>query len=67
MTAKETFFLEAGVLPVRFIIAQRRLLYFWQIMHRKDEDLMKRFYQAQKVSKTNNDWAELIENDKKRV
>ena len=65
MTAKETFFLEAGVLPVRFIIAKRRLLYLWQIMHRKDDDLLKRVYQAQKVSKTKNGWAELIESDKK--
>ena len=64
MTAKETFFLEAGFLPVRNIIAKRSLLYSWQIMHRKDEDLLNMFYQAQKVAKTKNDWVELIENDK---
>ena len=34
-------------------------------MHRNDDDLLKRVYQEQKVANTKNDWAELIENDKK--
>ena len=65
MTAKETFFLEAGLMPIRFIISKRRLLYLWNILQRDDSELLKRFYFAQKVVKTKNDWAEMIENEKK--
>ena len=65
MTAKEAFFLETGLLPIKFILSKRRLLYLWTILQRDETDLLKRFYQAQALCKTKNDWAELIEKEKK--
>ena len=65
MTAKEAFFLEAGILPIKFIICKRRLLYLWTILHRKEEELLPRFYQAQRIDTAKNDWVELVEKDKK--
>jgi hypothetical protein len=64
MTAKETFFLEAGLIPLKFVISKRRLLYLRNILKRDDNELLKRFYFAQKVFKTKNDWVELIDKDK---
>ena len=65
MTAKEAFFLEAGIIPIKYVISKRRLLYLWNIMQKEDNELLKRFYLAQKLHRTKNDWAEIIEKDKK--
>ena len=65
MTAKEAFFLEAGLLPIEKVVVKRRLMYLWNIMARDDDELLKRFYLAQKLCKTKDDWAEVIEKDKK--
>ena len=63
MTAKEAFFLEAGLLPIEKVVTKRRLMYL-NIMARDDNKLLKRFYLAQKLCKTKNDWAELIEKER---
>ena len=67
MTAKEAFFLEAGLMPIKYVISKRRLMYLWNILHREDKELLKRFYLAQQVVKTKNDWAELVESDKSEM
>ena len=64
MTAKEAFFLEAGLVPIKFMLSKRRLMYLWNILHRNENELLKRFYIAQKLSRTRNDWTELVEKDK---
>ena len=64
MTAKEAFFLEAGLLPISSIIAKRRLMYLWNVLNRNENDLLKRFILAQKVRPTKNDWVELVQKDK---
>jgi hypothetical protein len=43
MTAKEAFFLKAGMIPIKFILSKRRLRYLWNIMKRKDNEMLKRF------------------------
>ena len=67
MTAKEAFFMEAGVLPIKFIISKRRLLYLWTILHRREEELLPRFYQAQRMDTAKNDWVDIVEKDKKEL
>lgn len=64
MTAKEAFYLEAGLIPINIVLSKRRLLYLWNILHRDENELLQRVYLAQKVSKTKNDWSELVEKDK---
>ena len=64
MTAKEAFFLEAGIMPIKCILSKRRLLYLWNILNRNDNELLKRFYHTQKLLRTKNDWVELVEQDK---
>ena len=64
MTAYEAFFLEAGIMPIKFILSKRRLLCLWNILNRNDNELLKRFYHTQKLFRTKNDWVELVEQDK---
>ena len=67
MTAKEAFCLEAGLMPIKYVISKRRLMYLWNILQRDDKELLKRFYFAQQVVKAKNDWAELVESDKSEM
>ena len=43
------------------------MLYLWNIINRAENELLKRFYDAQNLVKTKSDWVELIENDKKEL
>ena len=45
---KEFLYLEAGAVPIRFIISCRRLLYLQTILKRPEEELIHRVYNAQK-------------------
>ena len=64
-TALEAFFLEAGVIPLRFIIAKRRLMYLWTILKRPEEEMLKKVFKTQKTVRTPGDWAATIEEDLK--
>ena len=62
-TALEALFLEAGIIPLRFIIAKRRLMYLWTILQRPEEEMLKKVYKTQKVVRTSGDWANTIEEE----
>ena len=62
-TTLEFLYLEAGVIPLRYVIASRRLLYHQVILQREDDELTKRIYQAQKDDTTPGDFAELVSKD----
>ena len=64
-TALEALFLEAGIIPLRFIIAKRRLMYLWTILQRPEEEMLKKVYKTQKVVRTSGDWANIIEEELK--
>ena len=49
-TPLEFLYLEAGAVPIRFIISSRRLNYLQTILKRGDSELTKKIYQAQKKS-----------------
>lgn len=59
--------LEDVPIPIRFIIASRRLNYFYKIIKRKDDELVKRIFEAQKIKTTRGDWIELIKDDFKLI
>ena len=40
-TPVECFYLETGTMPLRFVIIARRLLFYWSILHKKDNELVK--------------------------
>ena len=47
-TAKESFYLESGCLPIRFVIAKRRLMFLWNILKRDKKEMIRKVYEAQK-------------------
>ena len=46
-TPLEFIYLETGALPIRFIIASRRMMYLQTILKRPDNELIKRIFKAQ--------------------
>ena len=49
-------YIESGKIPLRYIIKARRLLYYWHILHQNENELLYKFFQAQKLKPTKNDW-----------
>ena len=62
-TAIEAFYLETGLLPIRFIVIARRLLYYWSILQKSEKELVRQVYDAQKLAPLNNDWILQIKDD----
>ena len=60
---KEFLYLEAGAIPIRFIISSRRLMYLQTILKRPEEELTKRVYLAQKAEAVKGDFAKLVKAD----
>ena len=48
--------LETGTLPIRFVIANRRLVYYFNIMSKPESELIHRVFKAQMLSPTKGDW-----------
>ena len=53
---KDLIYLELGIVPIRFIIQTRRLLYLHHILQQKEESLLYRFFEAQLENPTSKDW-----------
>jgi hypothetical protein len=60
-------YLELGQVPLRFILASRRILYLHTILSRDDEELTKKIYQAQKADPMEGDFSELVAEDIKML
>ena len=55
----ESLYLEAGAIPIRFLISSRRLMYLQTILKRDNDELVKRIFSAQKCG----DFINLIKKD----
>ena len=64
---KETFFMETGLLPFKFITMKRRLMYLHTILHKPKSELIRKVYDVQKVLVTKNDWCQLVEQNRKEL
>ena len=64
-----TFFLhlETGTLPIRFTIANRRLVYYHTIVSKPDSELVNRVFKAQMSKPTKGDWFTTISEDFKLI
>ena len=58
-----SLYVECGIMPVRFIIKYRRLMYYWHILHLNDDELVKKFYLAQSMRPVKKDWALQVKDD----
>ena len=54
--AYESYFLETGALPLRFIFMGRRLMYLWSLLNKSDSELAKNVFMTQKSFPTTDDW-----------
>ena len=66
-TPLEFLYLEAGAIPIRMIIASRRLLYHQTILKREDHELTKRIYKEQRSNPTPGDFVDLLHEDFKLI
>ena len=62
-TPLEFLYLETGSLQLRWIVAQRRIVFMQQIMRRHDNDLLKKVFLAQKQNPTQGDFVKIVESD----
>ena len=53
---KEGIYIESGKMPIRFIVMIRRLMYFWHVLHKNENELVNRFLSAQQIWTGRNDW-----------
>ena len=58
-------YIECGKIPIRFIMKVRRLLCYWHVLQLDKSELVHRFYVAQSLKPTKNDWVLQIAQDKK--
>ena len=63
----EAFYLELGILPISYIIIGRRLMFLFDILKSRDEELMSRFFNAQNLNPTKNDWCITVKEDLKNL
>ena len=64
-TPLEAFFLETSALPVRFILMGRRLMYYWTILNKPNDELVREVFDAQNIFRTQDSWIVQVENDLK--
>ena len=53
---KESLYITCGRAPLRFVIQRRRLLYLWHLLHRDTNEIIYKYYLAQKLQNNANDW-----------
>ena len=63
--AYESFFLETGAIPIRFIIIGRRLIYYWTLLNKSEDELAKKFLKIQKQFPVCDDWILQVEENLK--
>ena len=59
----EAYFLETNAIPLRFILLGRRLMYYWTILNKNDEELVKQVFILQKRHAVRDDWATEIQSN----
>ena len=55
-TAKEAFYLETGLIPIRFVCIKRRIIYLHHVLKRPESEIIRKVYEVQKNIPTKNDW-----------
>ena len=57
---KDWLYLKMGLMPISYIMNERRLLFLHHILRQKEDFLVFRFFMAQFNSPTNNDWVSTV-------
>ena len=62
-TPIESFFIETSTIPLRFILKGRRIMYYWTLLKKGEQELVKRVFLAMKEFRVKSDWMSQIEDD----
>ena len=60
---KLSLYAECGRIPLRFVIQKKRLMFWWDIMNKDENELLYKFYSAQKLRPVKNDYVLQIKKD----
>ena len=60
---KVGLYIECGKLPVNFITKMRRIMYYWHILTRNEEELLFKFFSVQKCSPSEGDCEGQVKKD----
>ena len=63
-TPKEAFFLETGLLPIKYVAIKRRLMYLHNILTKPKTELIRKVYEVQKQLFTTKDWFNLVKENR---
>ena len=66
-TTKSAFFLETGLLPIKYVAIKRRLMYLHTILKRPKGELINKVYETQKSIETNKDWYQIVMEDRNKL
>ena len=62
-TAIEAFYLETATLPIRHILIGRRLMFLWDILHKNENELVRKVFDSQTAFSVKNDWVIQVQKD----
>ena len=60
-TPKESLFIETGKISVKYIIKMMRVMYWFHIVNLDKKEVLHKFYLAQKLNTSKDDWYEQLE------
>ena len=63
-TPKESLYIETGKINVKIIIKMRRVMYWWHIVNLEKNEVLYKFYMAQKLNTSKDDWCQQLQRDK---
>ena len=63
----ETLYLETGAIPIRYVIASRRMNYLQTILRRDENELTRKVFMAQIKNPSEGDYAELVKSNFKET
>ena len=66
-TPTEALYLETGLLQIRYVAMQRRLMYLHNILKKPENELIRKVYEIQKLLPTKNDWYQMVQEDKNKL
>ena len=61
---REALYLETASIPIKFILASRRLLYLYNILQKNQNEMVRKVYETQKIDTSQGDFYDLISRDK---
>ena len=60
---KDLLYLEMGLVPISFIIKERRIMFLHHVLQQKEDSLIFKFFMAQMNSPTAQDWVSTVLED----